>query len=127
MNREDLLANASVDSAIAAYQNSYLEDQPTTYPLWTRENKYGNLVRPQHPANYGIIVELAEKANIWAAQSTHGSSYQYDRDVPILFMGGNIKARIAQEKAYTRDIAPTLARLSGVNYPETVDGSPLDL
>ena len=127
MSREDLEANDSNDATISAYQNSYLAGQPTTYPLWTRDNRYGNLVSPLHPANYGVIVELTGKANIWPAQSTHGSSYQYDREVPILFMGNGIKARIALETVYTRDIAPTLARLSAVNYPETVEGSPLDL
>jgi predicted AlkP superfamily pyrophosphatase or phosphodiesterase len=127
MSREDLDVNESNDAVIAAYQNSYLADQPTTYPLWTRDNMYGNLVSPLHPANYGVIVELTGKANIWPAQSTHGSSYQYDREVPILFMGNGIKARTAMETVFTRDIAPTLARLSGVDYPETVEGRPLDL
>jgi len=127
MGREDLESIETNSAMIAAYQNSYLPDQPTTYPLWTSDNKYGNLVSPLHPANYGVIVELSRKANIWPAQSTHGSSYHYDREVPILIMGNGIKARIALETVYTRDIAPTLARLSGMNYPGTVDGSPLDL
>lgn len=127
MTRDDLQATGTADPTISAYRNSYLENQPATYPLWTRENRWGNLVKPEHPANFGVVVELAENANIWAARSTHGGSYQYDREVPILFMGSGIQARVANEKAYTRDVAPTLANLSGVEYPETVDGKVLEL
>lgn len=127
MTAEDFQTDESKDPVIAAYRNSYLPDQTATYPLWTKDNRYGILVNPEHPANYGVIVELVENANIWAAQSTHGASYHYDRAVPILFMGPKISSRVSMERVYTRDIAPTLAKLSGVSFPATVDGRPLDL
>ncbi len=127
MSEADLRASDGTDPVISAYRNSYRSGQPTTYPLWTRENQYGNLVKPEHPANYGVVVELVKNANIWTATSTHGGSHQYDREVPILFMGPGIKNRVAKEKAYTRDVAPTLATLAGITYPATVDGRVLDL
>ncbi len=122
MTREDLQSVDYGDPVIHAYHNSFLVDQPATYPLWTRSNKYGNLVAASHPANYGVIVEIVKNSNIWAAQSTHGSSHSYDREVPILFLGAGIEAGISTEEAFTRDIAPTLAGMSGVHQPETVDG-----
>ena len=102
-----------------------MKDQPTTYPLWTLDNKYGNLITVKHPAYYGVFVDIASKANIWAASSTHGSSHKYDQEVPILFMGFNVKQGIGTEKAFTRDIAPTIVEIVGLPQPITVDGKPL--
>jgi arylsulfatase A-like enzyme len=117
----------SDDPYIQAYRNSYLPAQPSTYPLWTKANRYGLRVTAQHPANYGVVVDLSPRANLWAARSTHGGSHSYDREVPILFMGKYISADLADRQVFTRDVAPTLARLSGVNYPATVDGRALKL
>lgn len=127
MTGEELLGTGMADPITMAYRNSYRSDRPPTYPLWTHENRYGNLVRPEHPGNFGVVVELVENANIWAAPSSHGSSYRYDREVPILFMGPGIQARVTDENAHTRDVAPTLADLVGIAYPDTVDGQPLKL
>lgn len=127
MTPEDLLGTGVTDPITAAYRNSFRTDRPPTYPMWTHENRYGNLVRPEHPVNFGVVVELVENANIWAARSTHGSSYSYDRRVPILIMGPGIPARVTDENVHTRDVAPTLANLLGIAYPDTVDGRPLKL
>lgn len=126
MTSEDLLNGNDKDPLISAYRNSFLADQVTTYPLWTRQNRYGNLVTGSHPANYGVIVELTRGANIWAARSTHGSSWDYDREVPILLMGTGVKTSKTAAKVFTRDIAPTLAYMSGVRYPQTVDGQMIE-
>lgn len=122
MTWQDLQTGDDSNAIIHAYRNSAIADQVATYPLWTEANRYGNIVTDSHPANYGVIVELNRKSNIWAARSTHGSSYAYDRKVPILLMGAGVKAGISTEPVFTRDIAPTLARLSGVKYPAYVDG-----
>lgn len=127
MTRSDLQDNDTEDPYIHAYRNSFLVDQATTYPLWTTKNSFGNVVSKYHPANYGVIVDTSYGANIWSAASTHGGSHQYDREVPILFMGKNIRPGIAKEKAYTRDIAPTLAKIAGIKFSESVDGRVLDL
>jgi predicted AlkP superfamily pyrophosphatase or phosphodiesterase len=125
MTRKDLQNGNDEDPLIHAYRNSFLPEQPTTYPLWTRSNRYGNLVTTSHPANYGVSIELFEYSNIWAARSTHGSSYSYDRRVPILLMGAGVKAGIATDQVFTRDLAPTLAGKSGVEHPGSVDGKML--
>jgi predicted AlkP superfamily pyrophosphatase or phosphodiesterase len=127
MTAEELLGTGTADPITMAYRNSYRPERPPTYPLWTHENRYGNLVGPEHPVNFGVVVELVKNANIWAAPSTHGSSHSYDREVPILFMGSGIQARVTDEKVHTRDVAPTLAKLAGIAYPATVDGRPLEL
>lgn len=128
MTQEDLLnPNIYQNPYIHAFANSFLEDQPTTYPLWTLDNKYGNQITVKHPANYGVFVDIAYNANIWAASSTHGSSHKYDQEVPILFMGSNVKKGLGTEKAFTRDIAPTIVEIVGLPQPNIVDGKPLNI
>ena len=118
----ELENSASVDPTIRAFRNSYLPGRLWTYPLWTRANSYGQRVSKLHPALHGIVVDAAYRANMWSAKSTHGSSHQYDREVPILFYGPGVKPHVAQGTAFTRDIAPTLASLAGVKVPVEIDG-----
>ena len=54
--------------------------------------------------------------------TTHGSSYYYDRHVPLVFVGAGIPAGVSQTRVATVDVAPTLARLAGVPMPGDLDG-----
>ena len=55
--------------------------------------------------------------------ATHGSLWDYDRKVPILFWGAGIVSGLHDEPVDTVNIAPTLARLIGLAIPpEEVDG-----
>ena len=56
----------------------------------------------------------------------HGSPWDYDRRVPIIFMGPWQPKKIASP-VRTVDIAPTLARELGITPVEPIDGKPLDL
>ncbi len=47
----------------------------------------------------------------------HGSPYDYDRHVPIIFMGTGIKPGSYPAACGPEAIAPTLARLLGIDYP----------
>jgi predicted AlkP superfamily pyrophosphatase or phosphodiesterase len=51
--------------------------------------------------------------------TTHGSPQAYDREVPVLLFGGNIKAGRYAEPASPVDLVPTLAALAGVQMPKT--------
>ena len=54
--------------------------------------------------------------------TTHGSGYSYDTHVPIIFYGNGIKQGTSK-KAYTiTDIAPTLANLLQVEFPNGTTG-----
>jgi len=126
MTQQDLEEVNTNDHYIQSFQNAYRPEQVTTYPLWTVNNQYGNLISAKHPAYHGVIVELPYQANIWSAASTHGGAHDYDQEVPILFYGNQIKPGQSKRKVFTRDIAPTLSFLSGVDFPTTVDGKVLD-
>jgi predicted AlkP superfamily pyrophosphatase or phosphodiesterase len=60
----------------------------------------------------------------WVA--SHGSPWDYDRRVPIVFMGP-WQPKIISRPVRTVDIAPTLARELGITPSEKLDGKALEL
>ena len=51
----------------------------------------------------------------------HGTAYDYDRHVPIVFMGDGVKAGTYKEACGPEDIAPTLALMLGLEFPREQD------
>ncbi len=117
MTPDELAGTEPADDILRYYRNSYVLGRSTPFPLWTRT----------HPANFGIVVEYVEQGQLWTARSAHGTSYLYDREVPILLMGPGVPAGRVTETARTIDVAPTLAHLAGIPYAETVDGRVLQV
>ena len=57
--------------------------------------------------------------------STHGSSQIYDTHVPLLFFGKGIKKGSTTKRTEIPDIAPTLASLLGIAFPNGTTGAPI--
>ena len=57
----------------------------------------------------------------------HGSPWNYDRQVPILFWWPGATAETRNAPAEVVDIAPTLAGIAGIKPPVPIDGQCLDL
>ena len=55
----------------------------------------------------------------------HGSPWQYDSHVPLVFVGRNIDAGHSERYVETIDAAPTLSRLLGMSPPAGSHGEPL--
>ena len=55
----------------------------------------------------------------------HGSPWPYDSHVPILIAGHGISRGVEAKRVYTRDIAPTLCEILGIEYPTGNMGLPL--
>jgi len=70
---------------------------------------------------------LTGSGRVGGAISSHGSPWDYDRRVPIIFWwpGANGQERFLPMR--TIDIAPTLAHLIGVKPTDTVDGRCMDM
>lgn len=49
--------------------------------------------------------------------ASHGSPWNYDTFVPVIFAGYNLKPQKIYRKIYTTDIAPTLSAIEGCKYP----------
>ena len=55
--------------------------------------------------------------------SLSGSMYEYDAHVPLLWYGAGIPRRSIHSPVDPTDIAPTLARILGINRPDAATGS----
>ena len=57
--------------------------------------------------------------------TTHGSPYIYDTHVPLIFYGKGIRRGSTTKPTYIRDIAPTLAVMLGIAFPNGSTGTPI--
>jgi len=57
-----------------------------------------------------------------AAGTSHGTPYDYDNHVPVIFFGAGIKSGSYSERIAVNDIAPTLAAILGVETPSGSSG-----
>jgi len=78
--------------------------------------------------NVEMVVTLTP-GSLWGnfLVASHGSPYDYDSNVPIVFYGPGIPASRRTEFVRTVDIAPTLAAWLDVKPLEKLDGVPLSL
>lgn len=97
----DLLSDRpSSDPYIGLFRNSFF---PSRSPhLMVRQKQYTYL--DNRPGGSG-----------------HGTAYEYDRHVPVVWMGAAIQPARYSAPAGPEDIAPTLARLLGLDYPLETD------
>ena len=87
------------------------------------------------PARSGDVVVLLDRAVVpipepmpGAYIATHGSAWDYDRRVPMLFWRKGLPGFEQPQPVETVDIAPTLAAILGLTLPDgTFDGRCLDL
>ena len=69
-------------------------------------------------ARNGNLIILLEPGYITGnSVATHGSPFNYDSHVPVIFLGPGIKAGHYYQKIMVNDIAPTLAAIAGVAQP----------
>jgi predicted AlkP superfamily pyrophosphatase or phosphodiesterase len=58
--------------------------------------------------------------------TTHGSPFNYDAQVPLIFMGASVKPGVYHRRTMSPDIAPTLATILSVATPSGSEGRALD-
>ena len=88
------------------------------------EIRLKNMIHPQKSPDVYLI---PKKYWTWSHQvgSSHGTPYDYDAHVPFIIAKGGQKGRIISKKVYTVDIAPTVASLLNISYPDDLDGKPI--
>jgi hypothetical protein len=77
------------------------------------------------PANWPVaVVVTLKQGSVWGDYATgiHGSPYDDDTHVPLVFYGAGVTPGKHDEAARVVDLAPTLASLVGVRPLETIDG-----
>ena len=75
-----------------------------------------------NPGDVDLVVTLTRMSIATANAATHGSPYNYDSNVPIIFYGAGVRPGVHGDFVRTVDIAPTLAALLGVTPLEKLDG-----
>ena len=71
-----------------------------------------------YPQRSGDLIVIPEAYYLYgAAGTTHGTPFNYDTHVPLIFLGTGIKAGQYHAPVAVNDIAPTLALLVGVEAP----------
>ncbi len=103
---EELLVGPPADSFAVLFRNSY---HPGRGPGWF--SRFGVEARFEYHELVG-----------YPTGTSHGSPYWYDRWVPFVLMGAGVEPGTDQEAVFTIDMAPTLARLVGLEPPVDLDG-----
>jgi arylsulfatase A-like enzyme len=95
--QDDLLSPPSLQDPIAClFFNSYFPPRSPQLVVCLKESYY-----------------LSERSG----GTGHGTPYEYDRHVPLVFLGMGIKPGNYPEPCGPEDIAPTLAKFLGLSYP----------
>ena len=85
-----------------------------------------NSFHPLRSGDLAIILEPYWMNTTNATGTTHGTPYNYDTHVPIIFMGPGIKPGKYNRQAAPNDIAPTLATILEVEIPSGSSGRILE-
>jgi len=72
-------------------------------------------------ARYGVLVDPYDGKG-----SSHGTPWEYDTHVPMIFWGGGIAPRAISTPTTPYDLAPTLALRLGVDLPDAT-GTRIDV
>jgi predicted AlkP superfamily pyrophosphatase or phosphodiesterase len=123
---------AGVDSVLTVFAT-----QVRTLPGVARVDRLSDLLRAdtvndpiarrwvhQLPANGSVemVITLTPLSIFGGIVATHGSPYDYDSNVPLIFSGPWFAPGRYGEFVRTVDLAPTLAAVAGVKPGEKIDG-----
>jgi predicted AlkP superfamily pyrophosphatase or phosphodiesterase len=114
-----LTGKEGIALAVASTALRHMQDTPLL-------NRIRNNTHPERSGDIYVVQEpywfLFDKGPIAVM---HGSPWQYDTYVPIIFSGPGIAASTVYRRAHPVDVAPTLAAYLGVKPPSSSVGTPL--
>ena len=116
--KEFLLKEPSIKEV---YNNEELQQALPSY-----ETKM--LLNGFHAKRSGDIFLLLNPGYIeWSLKkgTSHGTHYNYDTHVPLIFYGFQIKPQQIFKNLYVSDIAPTLSILLKIGFPNACIGHPI--
>ncbi len=74
-----------------------------------------------------VLMSLDPAWMEWDSQTgtTHGAAYSYDTHVPLLFYGWNVPHGNSADPVFITDIAPTIATMLNIEFPNGNSGKPI--
>jgi predicted AlkP superfamily pyrophosphatase or phosphodiesterase len=96
---------------------------------WPDRKLFDQIRNNYHPARAGDIYVVQEP--YWfnfdkgPVACMHGSPWNYDTHVPIVFAGPGVPAALVHRRVQPADVAPTLAALLGMSPPASAQGTVL--
>jgi predicted AlkP superfamily pyrophosphatase or phosphodiesterase len=146
-DRGDLIAALQGAASLRPGDEEAAKAAVLQFPWMTAAYTFDQIERGERPDSFAIlyvnshsdtrIVPIEARWGVYGREvpytlfpgsppATHGSPYYYDRHVPLYFLGGRVAPGTSDERASTVDVAPTLARLTGVSAPDDLDGEALE-
>ena len=122
---EALVAQAamSVEGVQAAYtRTQFMEGRTPSSPLG---RKVSNSFMAGRSGNVFVALEPFTMVGVPDDQTTHGSPWDYDAQVPLVFWGSGFDPGVYAKPCETIDLAPTLAVALGLTQPSGAQGRPL--
>jgi predicted AlkP superfamily pyrophosphatase or phosphodiesterase len=119
MTSRELMSSAPSDEFLALTRNSFRPDRVPRFPLFDLKDGKSPV------GEAGVVARLKRGVIVDVDPATHGSPYEYDRHVPLFFMGRRIEPTSSNAPARTVDVAPTLAKLGRITVPKGLDGHAL--
>jgi arylsulfatase A-like enzyme len=85
-----------------------------------------NMIHPENSPDFFVILK---RGYLYRSPhgTSHGTPYDYDTHVPLIFSKIDFKREINNSKRETVDIAPSIANLLGVDIPTYCDGKSIKL
>jgi len=125
----DLIASKKLDRAeVNRTAAAAALELPHIFRVYTREQLMGGAALDDHVGRRvmnGYYVRRSPDVEVllepyWiftASGASHGTTFDYDTHVPVIFMGPGIRAREYDDNIAPNDIAPTLATILAVETP----------
>jgi len=101
---------------VAFTRSDLVAQKPSNDPYiqWFRNSFFA-------PRSPNVMLMPKRNISFTTTGTGHGTAYDYDRHVPIIFMGSGIKPGSYAGECGPEDIAPTLAKILGFDYPKEFD------
>ena len=122
---EALVARAamSVEGVRGAFTRTQLmEGGVPSSPLG---RKVSNSFMAARSGNVFVVLEPFTLVGVPETQTTHGSPWDYDAQVPLILWGSSFEPGVYANRCETIDLAPTLAVALGLTQPSGAQGRPL--
>ena len=90
----------------------------------SEQRMFRNMIHPKLSPDLMILEK--EHYLLWKEiGTTHGTPYDYDTHVPLIFSSASFRPEVYDNRQITVNIAPTISRILNIPFPEKVDGIPI--